>query len=247
MSLNNNLGKTLALSVAGVLTFVAGVVAAMLSFGAFGSRPEVPAGPQSDSSTFQPPPAEQERSGPGRAPGGTESSSQSGQRDDTEPRDVPGAPGHLPESVGEADGKLPTGATVFDDHPAIANLDPHFRKALRAAATHAKRDGVVFSISSGWRSPEYQEQLLQEYIARHGSEAEAAKWAAPADKSLHVLGEAVDLDSVKAEAWLSEHGADFGLCQVYESEPWHYELRPEAKDQGCPEMYADATRDPRLR
>jgi hypothetical protein len=88
--------------------------------------------------------------------------------------------------------------------------------------------------------------LLQEYIAMYGSEAEAAKWAAPTDKSLHVLGEAVDLAGVEAEAWLSDHGANFGLCQVYENEPWHYELRPEAEDQGCPEMYADATRDPRL-
>ena len=46
---------------------------------------------------------------------------------------------------------------------------------------------------------------------------------------------------------LSGHGADFGLCQVYENEPWHYELRPEAKAQGCPTMYVDATDDPRLR
>ncbi|MCW5951220.1 MAG: D-alanyl-D-alanine carboxypeptidase family protein [Propionibacteriaceae bacterium] len=219
----------------------------MLYFGAFDSQPESLTSPQPDSSTFQPPPAEQEGSRPEREPGGTESDNLSGQGDDTESTDVPGAPGHLPESLSEADGKLPTGATVFDDHPAIANLNPDFRKALRAAARDAERDGVVLYISSGWRSAEYQKQLLQEYIAVYGSEAEAAKWAAPADKSLHVFGEAIDLDSAEAEAWLSGHGADFGLCQVYENEPWHYELRPEAKDQGCPELHADATHDPRLR
>ena len=49
-----------------------------------------------------------------------------------------------------------------------------------------------------------------------------------------------------ATAWLSEHGAEYGLCQIYSNEPWHYELRPEAIDQGCPPMYADPTNDPRM-
>jgi D-alanyl-D-alanine carboxypeptidase len=44
----------------------------------------------------------------------------------------------------------------------------------------------------------------------------------------------------------SEHGADYGLCQIYGNEPWHYELRPEATDHGCPPMYADPTQDPRM-
>lgn len=227
--------------------FVAGIAAAMLYFGGFGSQAEGLMSAQPESSESRPRPTEQDSSGPGREPGGTESSNRSGPDEDTPPRNLPGAPGHKPKGVSEADGKLPTGATVFDDYPAIANLDPDLLEALRAAATDAKRDGVVLYISSGWRSPEYQKQLLREYIAAYGSKAEAAKWAAPADKSLHVLGAAIDLDSAKAEAWLSGHGADFGLCQVYANEPWHYELRPEAKDHGCPEMYADAAHDPRLK
>jgi zinc D-Ala-D-Ala carboxypeptidase len=36
------------------------------------------------------------------------------------------------------------------------------------------------------------------------------------------------------------------LCQIYSNEPWHYELRPEAIDHGCPPMYADPTQDPRM-
>ena len=36
------------------------------------------------------------------------------------------------------------------------------------------------------------------------------------------------------------------LCQIYSNEPWHYELRPEAIDYGCPTMYADPTHDPRM-
>ena len=47
-------------------------------------------------------------------------------------------------------------------------------------------------------------------------------------------------------AWLSERGAEYGLCQIYGNEPWHYELRPEAGAQGCPPTYADPTQDPRM-
>ena len=57
---------------------------------------------------------------------------------------------------------------------------------------------------------------------------------------------AVDIGPSGAAAWLSEHGAAYGLCQIYGNEPWHYELRPEAGDHGCPAMYADPTHDPRM-
>ena len=59
-------------------------------------------------------------------------------------------------------------------------------------------------------------------------------------------GDAVDLAHADASAWLSAHGAAYGLCQIYGNEPWHYELRPEAVDHGCPAMYADPTHDPRM-
>ncbi len=68
--------------------------------------------------------------------------------------------------------------------------------------------------------------------------------AAP-NTSGHVSGDAVDIGPFDARAWLSEHGAEYGLCQIYANEPWHYELRPEAIDHGCPPMYADPTHDPR--
>jgi zinc D-Ala-D-Ala carboxypeptidase len=46
------------------------------------------------------------------------------------------------------------------------------------------------------------------------------------DKSAHVSGDAVDIGPSGAAAWLSERGAEYGLCQTYGNEPWHYELRP---------------------
>ncbi len=149
--------------------------------------------------------------------------------------------------LGEADGVVPDGASVFDDEiPAVANLDLDLLQALREAATDAADDGVEFQVNSGWRSPEYQEQLLREEVSEHGSEEEAARWVATANTSAHVSGDAVDIGPFDATAWLSEHGAHYGLCQIYRNEPWHYELRPEATSRGCPPMYADPTHDPRM-
>jgi zinc D-Ala-D-Ala carboxypeptidase len=166
----------------------------------------------------------------------------------------PGPPGGdrgLPSedrgAFGEADSAVPDGTTVFDNEiPGVANLDPDLLGALRQAATAAADAGIEFLVDSGWRSPEYQEQLRQEAVSKYGSEEEAARWVATADTSPHVAGDAVDIGPSDATAWLSEHGAEYGLCQIYGNEPWHYELRPEAGDHGCPPMYADPTQDPRM-
>jgi hypothetical protein len=150
-------------------------------------------------------------------------------------------------ALGEADGAVPDGVTVFDDAiPGVARLDPALLGALRQAATDAEDDGVEFVVDSGWRSPEYQERLLQEAISQYGSAQEAARWVASPDTSAHVSGGAIDLGR-DAAAWLSEHGAAYGLCRIYGNESWHYELRPEAVGHGCPPTYADPTHDPRMR
>jgi zinc D-Ala-D-Ala carboxypeptidase len=151
------------------------------------------------------------------------------------------------DALGEADGAVPNATTVFDDEvPGVANLDRALLAALRRAATDAGADGVQFFVDSGWRSPQYQERLLREAIAKYGSKQEAARWVATPETSPHVSGDAVDIGRSNAAAWLSEHGARYGLCQIYGNEPWHYELRPEAVDHGCPAMYADPSRDPRM-
>ena len=150
-------------------------------------------------------------------------------------------------ALGEADGAVPDGTTVFDGEiPGVANLDADLLGALRQAATDAADDGVEFVVDSGWRSPEYQNQLLREAVSEYGSDEEAARWVATAETSPHVSGDAVDIGPSDAKAWLSEHGAEYGLCQIYGNEPWHYELRPEAINHGCPPMYADPTHDPRM-
>ena len=155
-------------------------------------------------------------------------------------------PGPPRETGGGAAGAVPDGTTVFDDAiPGVARLNPDLLGAVRRAATDAAGDGVRFSVDSGWRSPEYQKRLLRAAISKYGSEAEATRWVATPNTSAHVKGEAVDLGSSGA-TWLSAHGAAYGLCRVYGNEPWHYELRTEAVDHGCPPVYADPTHDPRM-
>ena len=157
------------------------------------------------------------------------------------------APPAPPGPLGEADGAVPDGGvSVDDDLPAVTRLDPDLLAALRGAAADADRAGVTVSVTSGWRSPEYQEQLLRAAVAEHGSPEEAARWVATAETSLHVSGDAVDVGPARAAAWLAEHGAGYGLCPVYRNEPWHVELRPGAADDGCPPLYADPTHDPRM-
>jgi hypothetical protein len=150
-------------------------------------------------------------------------------------------------ALGEADGAVPDGVTVFDaEIPGVANLDPDLLGALRQAATAAAGDGVELFVESGWRSVEYQDRLFREAVSEYGSEEEAARWVSSPDTSAHVSGDAVDIGPDDATAWLSEHGAEYGLCQIYGNEPWHYELRPEAIAHGCPTTYADPTYDPRM-
>jgi hypothetical protein len=151
-------------------------------------------------------------------------------------------------ALGEAGGALPDGATVFDDgFPGVANLDAELRDALNRAAAAAAGDGTELEVDSGWRSRAYQEQLLRDAVSKYGSEKEAARWVATPDTSAHVSGDAADIGPADGAAWLFEHGAGYGLCRIYANEPWHFELRPEAVDRGCPPTYADPTHDPRMR
>jgi uncharacterized protein YcbK (DUF882 family) len=151
------------------------------------------------------------------------------------------------ESLSMADGVLPDAASVFDDqYPGIYNLNPDLLAALQEAAMSARSYGIEFQVDSAWRSVKYQVQLFWDAVAQYGSEAEAAKWVASPEKSQHVSGNAVDIGSDDARDWLVEYGDDYGLCRIYQNEPWHFELRPEAKTDGCPRRYADAAEDPRL-
>jgi hypothetical protein len=139
------------------------------------------------------------------------------------------------------------GAPPGGTRASISNLDPDLLAAVRAAARDARTDGVELRITSGWRSRAHQQRLYDEAVAEYGSADEARRYVATPDASAHVTGDAVDVGPTDAMYWLGQHGARFGLCQIYGNEPWHFELRAGAAADGCPEMYADATHDPRMR
>lgn len=162
--------------------------------------------------------------------------------------EAPAQPAHDESRAGlDGTGRVADSVSVFDDEePAVSNLDAELLEALRQGATHARGDGVELIVNSGWRSPEYQDRLFQEAVLEYGSREEAVRWVATPATSPHVSGEAVDIGHEDATAWLSEHGADYGLCQIYDNEPWHYELRPEAIERGCPTTWADPSQDPRM-
>lgn len=246
--------RILSILVASLLIAIATSTVA-LGFPLLASSPSTVASPtdipRSEQPQLQlpPPQAVGEAASPTNVPRGEETQPQRTPRqaagEGAPPTDIPRDEHHgVP---GEADGAVPDGTTIFDDEiPGVANLHPALLAAVRQAATDAANDKVTFYVTSGWRSSEYQNQLLREAVSTYGSKEEAARWVATAHTSPHVSGDAVDIGHYDALDWLAQHGAEYGLCQIYSNEPWHYELRPEAIEHGCPPMYADPTHDPRM-
>lgn len=149
--------------------------------------------------------------------------------------------------LSEIDGLLPETATVFDaEYPAVGQLDPALLEALQLAANAAAAEGIEFNVNSGWRTPALQLHMQREAVSQYGSAEEAARWVASPETSAHVSGGAVDIGPFDASYWLQNYGAQFGLCQVYANESWHFELRPEAPTDGCPLMYENPSQDPAM-
>ena len=147
-----------------------------------------------------------------------------------------------PSAVGPGDGSDTDGqlVTAFDVHnPAIGRLDPALLSAIQQATTAAAADGITMTITSGWRSPEFQERLLDDAVATYGSLAAARQYVQTPGGSKHVLGQAVDVGGTGADQWLITHGARFGLCQIYANELWHFELATDDAG-GCPPLLANA-------
>jgi zinc D-Ala-D-Ala carboxypeptidase len=134
----------------------------------------------------------------------------------------------------------PTAPPPDGDPASISHLDPDLLAAVEAATQDAQRDGVELRITSGWRSRAHQQRLYDEAVQKYGSEEEARRYVSTPDTSRHVTGDAVDIGPTDADSWLSQHGAAYGLCQVFANEIWHFEL---ATTPGgtCPEMLPDSS------
>jgi zinc D-Ala-D-Ala carboxypeptidase len=153
--------------------------------------------------------------------------------DHTVPLDPPGDPG---------DGSLPSGGplTPFDvQHSAVGRLQPALLSAIQSAATAAQAEGITMTITSGWRSAEFQQRLLDSAVRTYGSFAAARQYVQTPTMSKHVTGEAVDVGGTGADQWLIAHGSRFGLCRIYANELWHFELATDAAGN-CPALLPNA-------
>jgi hypothetical protein len=163
------------------------------------------------------------------------------------PGGAPAATGHSRRDAGDAgltddDGYIPEGTSLDldSDLPAVTRLSPDLLSALREAQAAMKQegDGADITIADGWRSERYQQYLFAQAVHRYGSEEEAEKWAKRGADSEHVRGEAVDIADAGAMDFLNRFGNEWGLCQVYANEAWHFELRTSPGGE-CPAQSAD--------
>lgn len=123
--------------------------------------------------------------------------------------------------------------------PVPTALDPRVEERFTDAQDAAGAEGVELTITSGWRSVDDQQLLVDEMVSTYGSVEEARRWVLPPEKSAHVAGLAIDVGPRDGAAWLEERSLDFGLCRTYDNEWWHFELMPDGGT--CPERWTDSS------
>jgi zinc D-Ala-D-Ala carboxypeptidase len=141
-----------------------------------------------------------------------------------------------------ADGAAPSAVTVSTEPtaPASTGIDPELQRRFDIAQAAAAKRGLKLTITSGRRTVQQQEDLINQAVAEHGSVAEAHKWVLPPERSAHVAGTAIDVADQKAAAWLDDHEVEYGLCRTYANEWWHFELVGPVGAQ-CPAMHPDSS------
>lgn len=135
----------------------------------------------------------------------------------------------------------------------IVQLHKLAAEAWKALVDSARNNGIKHPLllpTSGYRSPQKQNQLWEEALKKHGTPQEARKWVAPPGTSAHQSGRAIDLylggenksnnvdklRTLPAYKWMVANAKRFGFYP-YTREPWHWEYNPPANGQL--EFYAD--------
>jgi hypothetical protein len=118
-------------------------------------------------------------------------------------------------------------------------LDPELAERFAAAQTAAAADGVELTLTSGWRSADDQQRIVDATLERYGT-PEGYRWVLPPEDSAHVQGLAVDVGPTEGAYWLQQHGLELGLCPTYANEVWHFEKLPDGAAE-CPEPHEDAS------
>jgi hypothetical protein len=153
-----------------------------------------------------------------------------------------GAEGAQPPGPGGVPAIVAAAPATADgpEQPAATGLDPDLAARLAAAQRAAADDGVTLTLTSGWRTPEEQQRLVDDALDRYGDPAEAHRWVLPPETSAHVQGLAVDVGPTEGAYWLQEHGLEHGLCPTYANEVWHFEMLPAGAHE-CPEPHRDSS------
>jgi D-alanyl-D-alanine carboxypeptidase len=152
-----------------------------------------------------------------------------------------GCEGHLPLQP-EPTELVAIGTDVFGR---VQRLAPAAAARWQTMQTAAARDGIALLVVSGFRSLDYQHELIRRKLARGQSIAEILTVNAAPGYSEHHTGLALDLASVDCEpltetfedtsafAWLRDNAGRFdyalsyprGNPQGFVYEPWHWALR----------------------
>ena len=111
-------------------------------------------------------------------------------------------------------GPLSVGYPSEGLHPAMKQAVDELLRAGRGA----------FYVVSGWRSPEEQQALWSEALARYGDPERADDFVAPPGSSLHEVGLAVDLGGDVHHAARLVATLGLPLHRPLAHEPWHFEL-----------------------
>lgn len=126
-------------------------------------------------------------------------------------------------------------------------LRPELVVAFERARLDASAAGHVLTITSGYRAPERQRELLAEAVEKYGSVDVATTWVFTPERSMHVQGLAIDVGDGPAADWLDRHGETYGLCRTLEWEWWHFEWRRTwAEQRQCPHPVTDPKNAPGL-
>ena len=124
-------------------------------------------------------------------------------------------------------------------NPILSQLDPALLNAVQNASRAAQQAGIQMMVTSGWRSKGFQQRLFDDAVQNYGSVGKAAEFVATPEVSKHVMGQAIDIGPPEADHWLIANGRQFGLCQIYANEIWHFELAVDAQGN-CPPLRPNA-------
>ena len=154
----------------------------------------------------------------------------------------PGKPLAILEEVpGPPDGpKCPIDARYLDEAP--DGLPPDVLQAWQKLRAKASEQGVQLCLNDGKRSRQQQQKEFDDAVKKFGTEELASRYVLnPPDRSMHVIGLAIDVQPIESAQWVEKNGSALGWCRRYENEQWHFEYNAGYATGGCPPLIPSAT------